>query len=108
MKTVIKNSHYFFLLLGLTLAFTSCDKNDSETNVPTTQFTPTATLVVNNAEESMPVWVNGNKDSKCIILAVHGGPGSDVLDFKTYQEGIAFKKIEEKCLVAYWQQRASG
>lgn len=110
MKVLLKNNYVNAAILALTLFTASCSKSDSNSgaDVSTTKFSPTATLVVKNAEESMPVWVNGNKDSKFIILAVHGGPGSDVLDFLNYQNGTAFKKIQEKYLVAYWQQRASG
>lgn len=110
MKVLLKNNYVNAAILALTLFTASCSKSDSDSggDVSSTKFSPTATLVVKNAEERMPVWVNGNKDSKFIILAVHGGPGSDVLDFVNYQNGTAFKKIQEKYLVAYWQQRASG
>ena len=110
MKVLLKNNYVNAAILALTLFTASCSKSDSDSggDVSTTKFSPTATLVIKNAEENMPVWVDGNKDSKFIILAVHGGPGSDVLDFVNYQNGTAFKKIQEKYLVAYWQQRASG
>ena len=52
--------------------------------------------------------MHGKSDAKYILLAVHGGPGSDVLDFRNYKNGTGFKAIEDKFLVAYWQQRASG
>lgn len=69
---------------------------------------PNPTFTIVNRSETMPVWVYGKSNSQYLILAVHGGPGSDVLDFRNYQGGIGFKKIEEKYMVAYWQQRASG
>jgi pimeloyl-ACP methyl ester carboxylesterase len=99
-----------FISLSLVALFfmSSCDKNDSDVNGKTNQITPKPTFVLNSNEESMPVWVNGNNDSQCVILVIHGGPGSDVLDFRTYKNGLAFKKIEETTLVAYWQQRAAG
>ena len=110
MKTLLKNNYVSAAIIAIALFTASCSKSDSSSSadVSTTKFSPAATLVVKNAEENMPVWINGNKDSKFIILAVHGGPGSDVLDFINYQGGTAFKKIQEKYLVAYWQQRASG
>lgn len=73
-----------------------------------TAVTPTATFLIKHKEETMPVWIHGNTQSKYIILAVHGGPGSNVLDFREYKGGIGFRKVEEDYLVAYWQQRASG
>ena len=87
----------FLILFVLTLTF-SCK----------TTITPTATFVEENKEEAMPVWIHGNEDSKYIILAVHGGPGSNVLDFRDYMGGKGFRKLEEDYLVVYWQQRASG
>lgn len=83
---------------------TGCDKDE----LSAINFNPAETFRVVNAEETMPVWVYGKADANRIILAVHGGPGSDVLDFRNYQNGIAFKQIENTYLIAYWQQRASG
>ncbi|MCD0467205.1 alpha/beta fold hydrolase [Flavobacterium sp. ENC] len=117
MKTVLKNQINFrsvccvITACLLVTGITSCRKDDPKEQrnvVKVSDFTPNATFVVNNAEENMPVWVHGNKESKSIILVMHGGPGSDVLDFRMYQDGLAFKKIEVDYQVAYWQQRASG
>lgn len=117
MKTVLKNQFRFrpffcsLVLCALLTGITSCKKDDpveKKNEVKVSEFTPDATFVVKNAEESMPVWVNGNKNANAIILVMHGGPGSDVLDFRAYKDGLAFKKIEANYLVAYWQQRASG
>jgi len=88
-------------LIFLSIFSISCDQL-------TTSFTPKETFTVVHNEETMPVWVYGKSDAPYILLAAHGGPGSDVLDFRNYQNGVGFKKIEESYLVAYWQQRASG
>lgn len=93
-----------FLCFTMLFMFTACDKDNPVE--PTIEPAPTFTVV--NDEETMPIWVNGKEDSEYIILAVHGGPGSNVLDFRTYKEGTGFKQIENTFLVAYWQQRASG
>ncbi|MDC1105479.1 alpha/beta hydrolase [Prolixibacteraceae bacterium] len=69
---------------------------------------PETSFNVTNASETMPVWMHGKENSDFILLPVHGGPGSDVLDFRTYKGGEGFKTIEKNYLVAYWQQRASG
>lgn len=120
MKTFFKNQFnfssvfYCAMFYVLFVSLTSCKKDDDtpkkvvDKSVKVSEFSPQATFVVNNAEESMPVWVNGNSNSKSIILVMHGGPGSDVLDFRTYKDGLAFKKIEESYQIAYWQQRAAG
>ena len=75
----------------LILVFISCSEdNDNNKNVTKESFT------VTNKEEKMPVWVHGKSDAKYILLAVHGGPGSDVLDFRNYKNGTGFKAIEDK------------
>lgn len=77
-------------------------------NLKAQTINPAPTFTVVNSEETMPVWVYGNPDSGIILLAVHGGPGSDVLDFRNYLGGKGFRQIEKQHLIAYWQQRASG
>lgn len=102
-----KSKHSTFRLLtffGIIFSmsfFVSCKKN----NNPVEQ---TKMFSVTNKNESMPVWLYGNFNSNYIILAVHGGPGSNVLDFRNYKDGLGFKQVEQSHLVAYWQQRASG
>ncbi len=91
------------LFLVITLTLWSCKKSDQFDG-----FSPEANFTVTNKEETMPVWVYGKNDAKYIVLAVHGGPGSDALDFRNYQGGLGFKELETQYLVAYWQQRASG
>jgi pimeloyl-ACP methyl ester carboxylesterase len=90
----------FFGVIFSIFFFVSCKK---ENNVEQIKM-----FSVINKTETMPVWLYGNYNSNYIILAVHGGPGSDVLDFRNYKEGLGFKQIEQSHLVAYWQQRASG
>jgi pimeloyl-ACP methyl ester carboxylesterase len=94
---------YNFIIAVLLTILASCSKEDQ---LPTIDPSPTFTLT--NDEETMPVWVDGKADSKTILFVVHGGPGSDALDFRNYQNGKGFLKIEEQFLVVYWQQRASG
>lgn len=80
----------------------SCNKKKAK------KFNPKATIAVFTNKETMPVWVHGNENSGYIILAVHGGPGSNVLDFRNYKCGKGFLSLETDYQVAYWQQRASG
>jgi pimeloyl-ACP methyl ester carboxylesterase len=90
--------------LGLfALLVTGCTQKDEVASI-----TPTPTFTVVNAGETMPVWVEGKKDARVILLAVHGGPGSDVLDFRNHRGGTGFQGVEAQYQVAYWQQRASG
>jgi pimeloyl-ACP methyl ester carboxylesterase len=91
----------FFGIIFILFCFVSCMKNN-DTVEQTKMFS------VTNKNETMPVSLFGNYSSNYIILAVHGGPGSDVLDFRNYKDGLGFKQIEQSHLVAYWQQRASG
>ena len=76
-----RNPRILLSLLVLTFTF-SCK---TVVNLP-------ATFVMEHKEESMPVWVHGNEKSEYIILAVHGGPGSNVLDLETSMVELAFEK----------------
>jgi pimeloyl-ACP methyl ester carboxylesterase len=95
------------LLTGISILF-SCKKENTDSNKISPTPSPTPTFIVNNKEEQMPVWVEGKADATYIVLAVSGGPGSDVLDFRNYHNGTGFKEIEKNYLVAYWQQRTAG
>ncbi len=53
----------------------------------------------------MPIWVRGNVDSRTLLLMVHGGPGDSA---QWYIESQAFKALEARYGVAYWDQRGSG
>lgn len=90
------------IILFACFAVMSCKKENVNNNVTSDTFK------ISNKEATMPVWVHGKSDANYILLAVHGGPGSDILDFRTYKGGTGFKEIENNYLVAYWQQRASG
>ncbi|PIF45505.1 pimeloyl-ACP methyl ester carboxylesterase [Chryseobacterium sp. 52] len=65
-------------------------------------------ITVEHDEEKMPVWFYGKSNSNTVILMVHGGPGSDIMDYRNYKGGTAFRKLENNYIVAYWQQRAAG
>jgi pimeloyl-ACP methyl ester carboxylesterase len=93
--------HLFFVtLLSLLL---SCNETDKPVTI-----VPTPTFILANDEENMPVWVEGKADAKAILVVVHGGPGSDALDFRNYLGGTGFLKLEQQYQVVYWQQRAAG
>ena len=53
----------------------------------------------------MPIWVRGNVDSRTLLLMVHGGPGDSA---QWYIESQAFKALEARYGVAYWDQRGAG
>jgi len=53
----------------------------------------------------MPVWVRGNIESGTFIITLHGGPGASAHEFVTSK---AFRKLEEKYAVVYWDQRFAG
>ncbi|QZE15260.1 alpha/beta hydrolase [Halosquirtibacter laminarini] len=99
----MKQISYLLSIISITLLI-ACGGGDKAVE----KVYPKATFEVTNAEETMPVWIHGNENSDFILLPVHGGPGSDVLDFRTYKGGDGFKDIETNHLVGYWQQRASG
>lgn len=53
----------------------------------------------------MPVWVRGNVESGIFIVTLHGGPGASAHEFVLSH---AFKKLEERYAVVYWDQRFAG
>jgi pimeloyl-ACP methyl ester carboxylesterase len=61
---------------------------------------------VKNDGAKMPVLVEGNTNSKIIILFVHGGPGGTAIGFNNDEN--ASKYMETNYAMAYWDQRASG
>jgi pimeloyl-ACP methyl ester carboxylesterase len=99
-KKLIKILYFLSIII-----ISSCNKDDDNISIT---FSPEPTFTIFNNKETMPVWVNGNENSNYLILAIHGGPGSDVLDFRTYKGGQGFMTLENDFQIAYWQQRASG
>lgn len=64
---------------------------------------------VTNNHETMPVYLHGDLASDYLILVVHGGPGSDVKEYREYYNGKSgLQLLEGKYIVAYWQQRGAG
>lgn len=53
----------------------------------------------------MPVWVRGNTESGIFILTLHGGPGASAHEFVLSH---AFRKLEERYAIVYWDQRFAG
>lgn len=62
---------------------------------------------VEHDEAQMPVWVEGNTESKKIILVLHGGPAGDGSRGYNLNDEFAVP-LEERYAVAYWDQRGSG
>lgn len=110
--------HFFKLLsLSLVLVFVlnACKKKDVQPTDSSSCENPSVTatviddtVIVHHDEEDMPLWLHGKSTSNTVILIVHGGPGSDVMDYRNYKGGLGFRRLENNYIVAYWQQRASG
>ena len=60
-----------------------------------------------NEGADMPVYVEGNIDSKTFIILLHGGPGGDS---HIYNTGISYfsDQLEEEFVMVYYDQRGSG
>lgn len=58
-----------------------------------------------NRGATMPVYVEGNLDSRKILIMIHGGPGDGALYYNTPE---ATDIAEKEFAVAYWDQRAAG
>lgn len=89
---------YKFLFLSIISSFlllTACDK----------EAQPDDVIVIRNEGGDMPAYVYGNKDSKCFILLLHGGPGGSGLE---YRSGSYVPPLEEEYAMVYWDQRGQG
>jgi len=54
---------------------------------------------------AMPLWVRGRVDSGVIILHLHGGPGDTAIRMSLQP---AYRELESKYAVAYWDQPGAG
>lgn len=93
----MKNLLYSLLLIT---TFTACQKEKIQLGT-----TISDTFFVENKGASMRVLVEGNIDSKTILLFVHGGPGSSAYFYNT---DYISNHIESQYAVAYWDQRNAG
>ena len=58
-----------------------------------------------NEGAEMPVWVEGNTNSKTFVIFLHGGPGGSSIG---YNELGVFDYLEQNYAVVYWDQRCAG
>jgi len=58
-----------------------------------------------SAGADMPVWVRGDLSAHVVIVYIAGGPGGPGM---IEEESPAFRRLTEKYVVAFWDQRASG
>jgi len=79
----------------------SCQKE----NIPAGQISDSLWLEHKGAQ--MPILVEGNIESKTLLLILHGGPGGNA---KIYNGGIPemSEELEKRYGVAYWDQRLAG
>lgn len=91
----MKNRVLAYIVVILVFAI-SCSKNDPVVDDQ---------LFLRFEGADMPIWVKGYQPSKTIVVIVHGGPGASAMDYRMTQFA---KDMEERYLVAYWDQRGSG
>jgi alpha-beta hydrolase superfamily lysophospholipase len=85
---------FYFIFSSILLA--SCSKEDP--------LVIDDTFYLRNQGADMPVYVNGNRESKTFVVVIHGA-GSFGLSFRNG----AFKEILEKEFAfVYWDQRGQG
>jgi pimeloyl-ACP methyl ester carboxylesterase len=95
MKNIIKSSCIALICLIL-----SCNKETLGLNVKDHFF-------LENDGAVMPIFVNGNTQSKVFVIYLHGGPGSSSLE--AYQnESSPFTQLQSDYAVVNWEQRCSG
>ncbi|MFT5886941.1 MAG: proline iminopeptidase [Arcticibacterium sp.] len=85
------------LLLFTSFLFMACESLELES------FKQTINVSFQGAD--MPVYLHGNSSSDKIIVIIHGGPGGNGLE---YRLGTWKDELEEKYLMAYWDQRGQG
>lgn len=85
------------LLLFTSFLFMACESLELENYKQT--------IYVSFQEAYMPVYLHGNASSDKIIVIIHGGPGGNGLQ---YRLGAWKDELEEKYLMAYWDQRGQG
>ncbi len=83
------------LVIGVVIALAGCSSYYSTGDY----------FYVRNDGADMPVWVTGESSSDTMVLFLHGGPGGDSSTASLFP---AFKEVQSRYLVAYWDQRASG
>lgn len=60
-------------------------------------------ITVNDSEQYM--FITGEDRNKPVLLFLHGGPGSPEVALHRFEPG---KRLEEKFVVCYWEQRGAG
>lgn len=94
---MIMRKSLFIILLGIVF-LAACKKDDEFLQKGDYYF-------LENDGAVMPVWVRGNVGSGVFILTLHGGPGASGHEFVLSK---AFRALEEKYAVVYWDQRFAG
>lgn len=80
--------------------FSGCNKEET-----TFSKNVSETFYVENEGASMRVLIEGNTASNTFILIIHGGPGASSFIYNTT---YISQNLENKCAVAYWDQRNAG
>jgi proline iminopeptidase len=79
-----------------------CEKTDFTPGTESDIF-----FFLRNKGAEMPVWVQGNTNSKKLLLLLHGGPGGSSFIFDAFFKEFT-DPLEENFGVVYWEQRSSG
>lgn len=96
----MKKTIYALHLLLLLLFLQSCRKDTfTQTGIADDHF------FLRNEGQSMPVFVAGNVGSKKMLVILHGGPGGDVM---AYRSTKIQEIVEPQVAVVYWSQRFAG
>ncbi|MGR3809044.1 alpha/beta fold hydrolase [Jiulongibacter sp. NS-SX5] len=96
MKSLIKTL-LIPVLASTQLMFTSCESDLAPNEAET--------IYVSYDDAQMPVYLQGNREAKKVVVLIHGGPGGNGLE---YSIGNYATDLEENLLMAYWDQRGQG
>lgn len=92
----------FIAIISVAMMFliSSCKKETLDLNVKDHFF-------LENDGAVVPIFVNGNTQSKVFVIYLHGGPGSTSLEAYQHDDS-PFAKLQSDYAVVNWEQRCSG
>lgn len=96
----MKHSSKIFILPFIMLLSGSCQKEEI-----TLSDNAKDHFFLKSDGAEMPVWVEGNTESKTLVIFLHGGPGGSSIG---YNELGIFDYLEQYYGVVYWDQRCAG
>ena len=109
---VIALSFVGVLFIGLAIVLANSPSKltplkDSQNNLISGSISEKVWIKVNGIKQGM--FIRGENPQNPVILYVHGGPGTPMLQFISYLEKLLkSERLEKYFTICYWDQRGSG